>query len=38
MKLETPEIYWHGNQERIMSIDFNPFDDTIVTAGSDSET
>ena len=37
MRLETPEIYWHGNKERIMSIDFHPFNGSFVSAGSDSE-
>lgn len=34
MKLELPEIYWHGNRERIMSLDFNK-NFELVTAGAD---
>ena len=37
MKLKTPEIYWHGDRERIMSIDFYPFSNILVTGGSDTE-
>ena len=37
MKIEFPEIYWHGYKERIMSIDFYPFSNFFVTGGSDSE-
>ena len=37
MKLEIPEIFWHGNRERIMSIDFYPNSDYLVTAGPEDE-
>jgi hypothetical protein len=29
MKIEIPEIYWHGDKERIMSIDFFPFKESL---------
>ena len=47
MRIEIPEIYWHGNKERIMSIDFFPFSQSLpqfqnkivfVTGGTDSES
>ena len=47
MRIEIPEIYWHGNKERIMSIDFFPFSSSLtyfqnkivfVTGGTDSES
>ncbi len=34
VKLEIPEIYWHGEKERILSIDFHPFYNLIITGGS----
>ena len=34
MRLELPEIYWHGNRERIMSIDFGEKFECI-SAGAD---
>ena len=37
MSVKVPEIYWHGNKERIMSLDFQPDTNTLITAGSDSE-
>ena len=37
MSVRVPEIYWHGNKERIMSIDFVPGTSTLITGGSDSE-
>jgi hypothetical protein len=38
MRLDTPEIIWHGDgtKERITSIDFHPFHYTFVTGGSES--
>ena len=47
MRIEIPEIYWHGNKERIMSIDFFPFKKSLghfqnkvifITGGTDSES
>lgn len=47
MRIEIPEIYWHGDQERIMSVDFFPFASSLacfghkivfVTGGTDSES
>jgi hypothetical protein len=37
MSVKVPEIYWHGNKERIMSIDFQPESNYLITGGSDSE-
>jgi hypothetical protein len=37
MKVETPQIYWQGDREAIMSIDFLPFSDFFATCGYDSE-
>ena len=37
MKFECPQIYWHGNKERIMSIDFHPFTQDFITGGTDTE-
>jgi hypothetical protein len=37
MSVKVPEIYWHGNKERIMSLDFQPETNTLITGGSDSE-
>lgn len=35
MKVELPVIVWHGSKERILSIDFHPFNNEFVTGGSD---
>ena len=38
MKLENPNITWHGKKERIMTIAFHPFDSSeLLTGGSDIE-
>jgi hypothetical protein len=37
MKIELPELLWHGKVERILSLDFNPLNNELVTAGTDSE-
>jgi chromatin assembly factor 1 subunit B len=37
MKIELPEIFWHGDRERIMSLDFSP-SSLLVTAGADLST
>ena len=37
MKLELPEIYWHGDKERIMSLDFSPINNQLITGGSDTQ-
>ena len=34
MKFDVPDIYWHGPKERILSLDFSPQGDTLITAGS----
>ncbi len=37
MKIEIPQIFWHGNRDRIMSIDFYPNTNLLVTCGAESE-
>ena len=37
MKIEIPLMYWHGNRDRIMSIDFYPNSNFLVTSGAESE-
>ena len=37
MKVEIPQIYWHGDRESIMSIDFLPLANFFVTWGYDNE-
>lgn len=37
MKVETPQVYWQGNSEFIMSIDFLPNNNFFVTCGPDPE-
>lgn len=34
MRFDVPEMYWHGNKERILSLDFSPKGDMLITAGS----
>ncbi len=34
MKFVSPDIAWHGEKQRILSIDFHPFENEFVTAGS----
>jgi chromatin assembly factor 1 subunit B len=34
MKIDVPDIYWHGPKERILSLDFSPDGITLITAGS----
>ena len=34
MKFQLPQIFWHGNRERIMSVDFGP-DLQLISAGTD---
>jgi len=39
MRLEVPDIYWHGPKDRILALTFSPSGDTLITAGTvDSET
>ena len=33
LRLDIPEILWHGEYSRIMSIDFHPFMDFLVSGG-----
>lgn len=35
MNVDHPEYVWHGPSERILSIDFHPFINEIITGGSD---
>ena len=37
MRIEIPQIFWHGNRDRIMSIDFYPNTNYLVTSGAESE-
>ena len=36
MNLTIPDIVWHGDRERILSLAFHPFLNLLVTGGSDS--
>ena len=35
MQIDHPEIVWHGPSERILSLDFHPFINELITGGSD---
>jgi hypothetical protein len=37
MKIEIPQIFWHGNRDRIMSIDFYPNTNFLFTCGAEAE-
>ena len=37
MRIEIPQIFWHGNRDRIMSIDFYPNSNIIVTCGAEED-
>lgn len=37
MRIEIPQIFWHGNRDRIMSIDFYPNSNVLVTCGAETE-
>ena len=37
MRIEIPQIIWHGNRDRIMSIDFYPNTNLLITSGAESE-
>lgn len=37
MKIEIPLIFWHGNRDRIMSIDFYPNSNFLVTCGAEAD-
>jgi hypothetical protein len=37
MKFVSPDAAWHGERQRILSIDFHPFNDEFVTAGSEQK-
>lgn len=34
MRFTSPDIAWHGNCQRILSIDIHPFMNELVTGGS----
>ena len=34
MRIEIPQIFWHGNRDRIMSIDFYPNSNLLITSGA----
>ena len=35
MRIDSPNIGWHGLKDRILSIDFHPFANEFASAGSD---
>jgi len=35
MRIESPDISWHGEKDRVLAIDFHPFTNEVATAGSD---
>jgi len=35
MRIESPNQMWHGPKDRILCIDFHPFSNEMLTAGSD---
>lgn len=37
MKVEIPQIHWHGDRDRILSIDFYPNSNFLFTCGGESE-
>lgn len=37
MKVEIPQIYWHGDRDRIMAIDFFPNSNLLATCGGENE-
>jgi len=38
MRLDIPDIYWHGPKDRILSLTFSPSGETLITSGTvDSE-
>ena len=37
MRIEIPQIFWHGNRDRIMTIDFYPNTNLLITSGAESE-
>lgn len=37
MKIEIPQIFWHGNRDRIMSLDFYPNTNYLFTCGAEAE-
>lgn len=38
MKVSLPQVYWHGNSERIMALDFRPRGMLLATCGADLES
>ena len=37
MRIEIPQIFWHGDRDRIMAIDFYPNSNFLVTCGAEIE-
>ena len=37
MKVEIPQIYWHGDRDRILSLDYFPNSNLLVTCGGENE-
>lgn len=37
MKVEIPQIHWHGDRDRIMSLDFYPNTNMMLTSGGEQE-
>ena len=37
MHVEIPQIFWYGNRDHIMSIDFYTKSNYLVTSGAESE-
>lgn len=37
MRIDSPEMGWHGQKDRILSIDFHPFNNEFASGGSDEQ-
>ena len=37
MRVESPDIGWHGDKDRILCIDFHPLTNEVATGGSDEK-
>lgn len=37
MRIDSPNIGWHGLKDRILSIDFHPHSNELASAGSDDK-
>ena len=38
MQIDIPQIFWHGNRNRVMSIEFYPNTNYLVTCGAENES